>query len=113
MREAQQRSLDFPAAERAAYIRAMCKRAAEYKAAGRRPPEIRALLPEFARDYPYLFDMVTSQEGFDAGNLNTMLAMLDRMGSNQLNHHQATVIVGQRLAQKYFRNAPSSSGEQS
>lgn len=102
LRTAETRSLDFPATERALYIRAMVSRAQELKAAGRSIDDIRGQLPEFARDYPHLFDTVTGPE-FDPINLQTMLAMLDRMGQGSLNHHQATVIVGQRLAQKYIR----------
>jgi len=102
MREAETRGLDFPATERAVYVNAMIKRVAEYKSAGRNTREIRELLPEFVRDYPYLFDMVTQEGGYDAASLRTMLTMLEKMGEGQINHHQATVIVGQRLAQKYI-----------
>ena len=102
LREAESRSLDFPAAERAIYIRAMVKRTQELRAAGRSLDDIKALLPEFVRDYPHLFETVTGSE-FDQSTLQTMLLMLDRMGEGQLNHHQATVIVGKRLAQKYIQ----------
>ena len=102
LREAESRSLDFPAAERAIYIRAMVKRTQELRAAGRSLDDIKALLPEFVRDYPHLFETVTGPE-FDQNTLQTMLLMLDRMGEGQLNHHQATVIVGKRLAQKYIQ----------
>jgi succinate dehydrogenase flavin-adding protein (antitoxin of CptAB toxin-antitoxin module) len=106
MATAQTRGLDFPATERAAYVRAMVKRAIDYKAEGRGVAEIRELLPEFVRDYPNLFEMVTQEEGYDRANLQTMLTMLERMGQGNLNQHQATVIVGQRLAQKYFHSVP-------
>ena len=102
LRDAETRSLDFPAAERAIYIRAMVSRTLELKASGRTLDYIRTQLPEFTRDYPHLFDTVTGPD-FDPATLQTMLAMLDRMGQGSLNHHQATVIVGQRLAQKYIR----------
>ena len=102
LREAEGRSLDFPAAERAIYIRAMVKRTQELRAAGRSLDDIKMLLPEFVRDYPHLFETVTGSE-FDQNTLQTMLVMLDRMGEGQLNHHQATVIVGKRLAQKYIQ----------
>jgi hypothetical protein len=102
IQDANTRPLDFPAAERAAYVRAMVKRVQELKAAGRSIEDMKTLLPEFQRDYPYLFEMVT-ENNFDAANLQTMLAMLDRLDQGSLNHHQATVIVGQRLAQKYIR----------
>ena len=102
IQQAESRSLDFPAIERATYVRSMVKRVQELKAAGRSEQEIAEQLPEFTRDHPYLFEMITENDDYDVGSLNTMLAMLDRMGQGGLNHHQATVIVGQRLAQKYI-----------
>ena len=103
IREAQTRSLDFPATERAMYIKTMVKRLQELRAAGRSIPELKELLPEFHRDFPYLFEMITENPDFDQASLQTMIAMLERMGSGSLNHHDATVIVGQRLAAKYIK----------
>ena len=103
--EAQTRQLDFPATERAIYVKAMVKRVQELKTAGRTVPEIKDLLPEFHRDFPYLFEMVTENEDFDQASLNTMMTMLERMGNGSVNHHQATVIVGQRLAEKYIKKS--------
>jgi len=101
--DARQRPLDFPAKERAAYVRAMVKRVQELKASGRTAYQIEQQLPEFKRDHPYLFEMITENDSYDAASLETMLAMLDRMGDGNLNHHQATVIVGQCLAKKYIQ----------
>jgi len=101
--EAQTRQLDFPATERAIYVKAMVKRVQELKTAGRSIPEIKELLPEFNRDFPYLFEMVTENPEFDQASLQTMMTMLESMGKGSLNHHQATVIVGQRLAEKYIK----------
>ena len=100
--EARVRPLDFPAKERAMYIRAMIKRIKELKATGRTIKEIEEQLPEFKRDHPYLFEMVTENDSYDEGILETMLNMLDGMGNGGLNHHQAATIVGQRLASRYF-----------
>ena len=102
IRDAQSRPLDFPAKERAIYIRSMIERTRDFLAAGRSIEDIKTLLPEFARDYPHLFETATGPD-FDPSTLQTMLAMLDRMGDGSLNHHQASVIVGKRLAQKYIR----------
>ena len=101
--EAQSRKLDFPATERAIYIRAMVKRVQELQASGRTIYEIKNLLPEFNRDHPYLFEMVTEHDDFDQASLNTMLTMLERMGQGDMNHHQATVVVGKRLAEKFIK----------
>ena len=100
--EARTRELDFPAKERAAYVRAMVARVKELKGAGRSIAEIETQLPEFKRDHPYLFEMVTEHDDFDQASLQTMLAMLERMGDGDLSHHDATVIVGKRLAGRYF-----------
>ena len=102
IRDAESRPLDFPAKERAIYIRSMIERTRDFLAAGRSVEDIKTLLPEFARDYPHLFETATGPD-FDPSTLQTMLAMLDRMGDGSLNHHQASVIVGKRLAQKYIR----------
>ena len=101
--EAKERPLDFPAKERATYVRAMVKRVKELKVAGRTLAEIEEQLPEFKRDHPYLFEMITENDTYDEASLNTMLRMLDRMGNGNMNHHQATVIVGERLASKYIQ----------
>jgi len=101
--EAEARPIDFPAMERKVYVQAMVKRVQELQAAGRSLEDITELLPEFKRDYPYLFEMVTENKDFDTGSLQTMMAMLERMGQGSLNHHQATVIVGRRLSDKYIK----------
>lgn len=108
LQEAENRPLDFPATERAAYVRAMVARVREMQRAGRTIPQIQELLPEFARDYPQLFKMLTEDAGTDMTMLNTMLAMLDRMGQGSLTPHQASVAVGQRLLERY--SGGSSSG---
>ena len=102
-RDAESRPLDFLPTERAAYVRAMVQRVTEFQAAGRTTDEIKERLPEFARDYSHLFEMITQPGGYDRQNLHTMLALLDRMGQGGLNQHQASVIVGQRLLQKYHK----------
>lgn len=109
--EAQTRGLDFPAAERATYIRSMVSRARTLRQEGKSVEQIRDYLPEFARDFPHLFEMVTENEQFDMGNLVAMLAMLDRMGQGEMSHHQATVAMGQRLAKKYIRPTGDEKGK--
>ena len=108
LREAESRGVEFPAKERATYIRAMIKRVTDFKKEGKTTEEIQERLPEFAKEYPHLFVMLTQEGGYDASNLQTMLAMLDKMGQGNINTHQASVIVGQRLASKYFH--PTSEG---
>ena len=103
LREAEARTLDFPAAERANYVRAMVSRTLQFKQEGRSLAAIREALPEFVRDYGHLFEMITGEDGFDTNHLQMMLTMLDRMGQGGLTHHQATTIVGDRTMKKFVR----------
>lgn len=109
LREAEARTLDFPAAERATYVRAMVSRTLQFKQEGRSIDAIRTALPEFVRDYGHLFEMITGEDGFDTNHLHMMLTMLDRMGQGSLTHHQATTIVGDRTMKKFVR--PSGDGQ--
>lgn len=93
----------FPAKERAAYVRAMVKRCEDFIAQGMNADTIKEKLPEFARDYPTLFETVVSTEPYHKNSLKTMLAMLDRMGEGSLSQHQASVIVGERLLQTFVK----------
>ena len=45
--------------------------------------------------------MITSPSGYDKKNLDIMLTMLDHMGKGNLTQHDASVIVGKRLYEKY------------
>ena len=110
-REAATRPLDFSPNERALYVRTMIQRVKEYQQAGRSVAEIRQLLPEFLRDYPHLFETLTQPGGYDEANLRVMLSMLDRMGAGNLNQHQASVIVGQRLYEKFRTKPPGRDSE--
>jgi hypothetical protein len=91
----------FNPKERAAYVRAMVNRVIEYRRERKSAEDIRERLPEFAEEYKHLFEMLTAPEGFDQQNLTVMLAMLDRMGQGGLTQHEASVIVGKRLFDKY------------
>lgn len=101
--EAATRQHTFSAKERAEYVRAMVKRCEAYKADGLTVEAITERLPEFVRDYPKLFEAVTGTEAYHKNSLQTMLAMLDRMGDGDLSQHQASVIVGQRLVQTFVK----------
>lgn len=93
----------FPAKERATYVRAMVKRCEDFMAQGMNADTIKEKLPEFARDYPTLFETVVSTEPYHKNSLRTMLAMLDKMGEGSLSQHQASVIVGERLLHTFVK----------
>lgn len=99
--EAQNAPVKFDPKSRAKYIRDTVKQIEEYQRDRLTVEEIKVRVPSFARDYKNLFEELTAPGGYSKQSLTTMLAMLDRMGSGDLTQHQASVIVGQRLAQTY------------
>lgn len=99
--EAQNAPVKFDPKSRAKYIRDTVKQIEEYQRDRLTVEEIKVRVPSFARDYKNLFEELTAPGGYNKQSLTTMLAMLDRMGSGDLTQHQASVIVGQRLAQTY------------
>ena len=102
MAEAAAKPLDFDPKTRAKYIRDMVAKIETYQAQNMTVEEIQKRVPVFVRDYKNLFEMVTAPT-YNKQNLKTMLAMLDRMGSGELSQHQASVIVGKQLADKYIK----------
>jgi hypothetical protein len=87
---------------RASYIRAQIAKMVTLKSEGKSETVIREEVSRFAEDYPTLYKKVL--EGGDQDpSLRTMLALMDRMGSGELSQHQASVIVGQRLHDKYIK----------
>jgi hypothetical protein len=103
MAEAATRPLDFQPKERAQYVRDSLTMIEKYQSEGMTTEQIKDKVPTFVRDYKNLFEMVTQPGGYNKQSLKTMLAMLDRMGTGELTQHQASVIVGQRLADTYIK----------
>jgi hypothetical protein len=103
MEEAATRPLDFDPKTRAHYIRDCVKQMEEYQTAGLNMMQIKEKMPTFVRDYKNLFEMITNPRGYNKQDLKVMLAMLDRMGAGDLTQHQASVIVGKRLAEEYIK----------
>ena len=108
--EAENAPLNFLPKERAAYVRSMMALIETLQSEGKTVEEIKERVPEFARDYENLFKAATSGEAFNKQNLKTMLALLDRMGEGQLSQHQASVIVGKKLADQYIAPQVNSNG---
>ena len=105
-REAEQRALDFNPAERANLIRRMLIEIPLAINAGmtaEEPPvnpkyiEIK----EFAERYPELFKKIVGQQ--DLTPIRSMLAMLDKMAEGSISTHQASVIIGQKLVDRYVK----------
>lgn len=109
--EAESAPLGFLPKERAAFVRSMVGTITSLREQGKSVEEIQEQFPEFARDYKNLFETITSPSGYDKQNLKVMLAMLDRIGDGQLTQHQASVIVGKKLADQYITPTIGSSGK--
>lgn len=100
-REASERPLDFNPAERATMIRAMVRDLVPLVRQGKLEAELKANYPEYAERYPELFKKIVTKQ--DLTPLNTMLAMLDKMASGSISQHEASIIVGQRLVDRFVK----------
>jgi hypothetical protein len=93
------------ASARTTYIRQNLDEIKRMQREGKTIDEIRAAHTRFAEDYPQIFKMVTKGESYDEASLRTMLHMLERMGTGEITQHQASVIIGQRLHDKFIQPA--------
>ena len=101
--EAESRGLDFSPNERVTYVKAMIAKIEELQRDGRSADEIKNEVPEFVEKYENLFKTLTQPGGYDKQNLKTMLVLLEKMGQPQgLSQHQASVIIGKKLSDKYI-----------
>jgi hypothetical protein len=100
--EAESAPLGFQPKERVAFVRSMVATITSLREQGKTIEEIQEQFPEFARDYKNLFETITAPSGYDKQNLKVMLALMERMGDGQLSQHQASVIVGKKLADQYI-----------
>lgn len=97
--EAEARPMDYSPAERARYVRAMVQDIARWMAQGDSEEIIKQRIPEFIEQYPELFKKLIQKQ--DMAPIQSMLAMLDRMAEGNLSQHQASVIVGKKLVDRF------------
>jgi len=97
--EAASRSLDFDPKVRARFIREMLTDIPHWMTQGLTEEQIREKVPEFAEKYPELFTKIIQKQ--DLSPIQSMLAMLDRMGEGTISQHQASVIIGKKLVDKF------------
>jgi hypothetical protein len=107
--EAEARPLGFNAAARSLNVKQTVDHILRWKSEGKTAQEIESLIPTFVQEYPTLFHKVM-EPGADMNMLKSMLALLDRMAQSNLSQHQASVIVGQRLAEKFIRPITGTDG---
>lgn len=98
--EAEARPLDYDPATRARYIRSMMVDIPAWKRGGDSEEVIRNRIPEFIERYPELFKKI--MDGSDLTPIQSMLTMLDQMADGKLNQHQASIIVGKKLVDRYI-----------
>ena len=101
MAESANRPLDFDAEARSVFLRNAIQQVREMQADGRTTDEIRFAIPLFADKYPELFKKVTTA-GEDLTPLLGMLGLLEKIGTGEMTHHNASIMVGQALAVKYM-----------
>jgi hypothetical protein len=97
--EAETRPLEFDPTTRARYIRQMLQDIALWMSQGDAEDVIRARVPDFIEKYPELFKKIITKS--DLSPIQSMLAMLDRMGEGSISQHQASIVVGKKLVDKF------------
>jgi hypothetical protein len=110
-REAEAKPLAFAPGARALYVRDMIREITAQVAAGKGADEIKTNPSHgtFATAYPELFKKVIEKQ--DLSHLGVMLNALDKMETGALSQHQASILVGQRLVDKFVKpqlNGPGS-----
>ena len=97
--EAEARPLEYDPNVRARYIRQMLQDIALWMSHGDSEESIRERVPDFIEKYPELFKKIINKQ--DLAPIQSMLAMLDRMGEGNISQHQASVIIGKKLVDRY------------
>lgn len=109
-KEAEERPIEYDPAERAKYVRNNLDLIKNWKSQRITKNEIQERIPQFAREYPILFQKATEPNP-DISMINGMLAMLDHMANGKINQHQASVIVGKALHKKYIQPITGNDGQ--
>ena len=89
----------FSPRERSQYIRERIAEIRRLRTLHQTDDQIKEVLGNFVTQYPTLFQMAVEPH-FDERKLALMLGVMDKM-ANGMSQHQASVIVGQHLADSY------------
>lgn len=90
------------AKDRAIFIRDNIKIVEKLREEGKTFDEMKEAAPEFANNFPHLFIMVSTKDGYNEETLKVMLHMIDKMASSTVSQHDASVNVGTHLKNKYI-----------
>lgn len=97
--EAANRPLEYNPKERAEYVRVMVKDITTMLKNGETEENIRSKVPTFIETYPELFKKMMKKE--DLTPVFGMIHMLDKMGEGRLSQHEASVVIGKTLMDRY------------
>jgi hypothetical protein len=106
--EASSRRIEYSPAERARDIRRILEEVPYLQRHGATKDQLLTLFEREAKLYPQFFKKVV--DGEDTTPIRVMLTMLDKMQEGELTQHQASVIVGQKLVNKYVRPQMDAAG---
>jgi hypothetical protein len=96
----------FEPRQRAQYVRERVKELRRLRALGQNDIQIKAAMGDFVEKYPELFKMAV-EPNFNEQQFNLMTGLLDKMAGG-MSQHQASVIVGQSLVDRYVKPMISS-----
>lgn len=91
------------AKDRSIFIRDLVKEVEIYKKQNKTFDEIKELVPLLANNYPHLFVMITSDEGYDKQILELMIRMLEQMGKAKIDQNNASIAIGSHLMKKFIK----------
>ncbi len=91
----------FSPRERSAYVKDRIEEIRRLRSLGQNDEQIKEALGSFVTQYPTLFQMAVEPH-FDQSKLSFMLAVMDKMATG-MTQHQASVVVGQKLADSYVK----------
>jgi len=97
--EAESKTLEYDPKVRATYIRSMLRDIAQMMARNETEEEIRKKVPTFIELYPELFKKIIQKQ--DLSPIQSMLLALDKMAEGNISQHQASVLIGKKLVDKF------------
>jgi hypothetical protein len=102
----------FQPRQRAHYVRERVKELRRLRALGQNDIQIKEAMGDFVEKYPELFKMAV-EPNFNEQQFNLMTGLLDKMADGGMSQHQASVIVGQSLVDRYVTPMISGKGDAS
>lgn len=101
MKDAQNKSLEYSPAERARDIRKLLDEIPPLVNRGYSLDDIKKMYPEEYKKYPQFIKKIVEKQ--DLSPIRGMLLMLDNMAKGNITQHNASIIVGKQLVDKYVK----------